>query len=174
MAHQHPGAGWVIGLPVLDWGLSVSGLVWPRLLHQTWYRELVGDVHQMYRWSVVGLLLLSLQRATRAELVGLAVGNIVVGERDGSRVEVEARPGSDGQTTYRVHLSGEFEYEVTPRDEFEKRLLILDLRRLRVPGQAHPNWGVVTQAALAQVFGVFQEHIVGGNGMGAKGSGRSC
>lgn len=159
LARLQPGLLALAGLPVVEWGLSVSGLVWPRLLRRQWYRELVDDVQQMYRWSILGLALLACRQALGAGLAGLVMGNLVVCERQGSRVELEARPGADGQTTYWVHLSGEFEYEVTPRDEFEKRLLILDLRRLRAPGQIHSRWGVVTQEALAQVFGVVQENI---------------
>ena len=49
--------------------------------------------------------------------------------------------------------------EVTPRDEFEKRLMILDLRQLRTPGRETSPWGLVRQEALAQVFGVTQEEI---------------
>jgi transposase-like protein len=56
-------------------------------------------------------------------------------------------------------LIGEFVYEVTPRDEFEKRLVILDLRRLRTPGHEGSPWGIVRQEDLAQVFDVFQERI---------------
>ena len=48
---------------------------------------------------------------------------------------------------------------MTPRDEFEKRLFILTLRRLRTPGREGSPWGIVRQEDLAQVFDVFQEHI---------------
>jgi transposase-like protein len=119
----------------------------------------VEDGYQLHRWSVVGLSVLAAQRWSQAGLGGLALGQVVTCERGGSRVELEAQVGPDGQTTYRVRLSGEFEYEVTPRDEFEKRLLILDLRRLRTPERVEHRWGLVTQEALVQVFGVFQEHI---------------
>jgi hypothetical protein len=84
---------------------------------------------------------------------------LVVCERDGSRVELEAVLGPEGRTIYRARLSGAFVIEGTPRDEFEKRLLILTLRQLRTPGREGSSWGIVRQEDLAQVFDVFQEHI---------------
>ena len=108
---------------------------------------------------MIGLGVLVVQRWLNVGLSGVVLGSLVVCERDESRVELESGPGPDGQTTYRVHLVGEFVYEVTPRDEFEKRLVILDLRRLRTPGRENSPWGIVRQEDLAQVFDVFQERI---------------
>jgi transposase-like protein len=150
--------GWLlVGLAVIDWGLSLAGIMWPGLLSRPWYRQMREDSHQMYRWSVMGLSALALQRGLAG--VSLVVGQMVTCEHGDSRVELEAHTRPDGQATYRVRLIGKFEYEVTPQDEFEKRALILDLRRLRTPDRAEHRWGIVTQEALAQVFGVFQEHI---------------
>jgi transposase-like protein len=159
VSRQSPGAWGLAGLPVLEWGLSVSGLLWPKLLRQAWYREGVQDVHQMYWWSVVGLLLLTVQHGGSASPMGLAVGCVVTCERDGSQVELEAVDGPAGLTTYRIRLVGTFEQEVTPRDDFEKRLLILELERLRTGGRGARGWGIVGQETLAEFFGVYQEHL---------------
>ena len=159
LAVHCPAAWHLIWLPLGDWVLGILGWMYPRLLVSQTYRDLRGWLHRAYAWSVIGLSLLVMQRGLHVGLSGVALGSLVVCECDGSRVELESRPGSEGQTTYRVHLIGEFVYEVTPRDEFEKRLVILDLRRLRTPGHEHSPWGIVRQEDLAQVFEVFQERI---------------
>jgi transposase-like protein len=146
-------------LPIADWVLGVIGWVWPQLLVKPTYQDVRGVLHRAYQGSVIGLGVLVVQRWRTVGLNGVVLSSLGVCERDESRVELESRPGPDGQTTYRVHLSGEFVYEVTPRDEFEKRLVILDLRRLRTPGRESSPWGIVRQEDVAQVFGVFQERI---------------
>lgn len=149
----------LLWLPVADWGLSLAGWLWPKLLLYPDYQNLRALIRCAYQWSVVGLCLVVAQRWLVLGPAGAVLGRVVVCERDGSRVELEALPGPQGQTTYRVRLMGEFTFEVTPRDAFEKRLLILDLRRLRTPGREHSAWGVVSQEDLASVFGVTQEEI---------------
>jgi len=159
LAVHCPAAWHLLWLPLGDWGLGVIGWMCPRLLVEPTFQDLRGRLHRVYQWSVIGLGLLVVQRGLHVALSGGVLGGLVVCEREGSRVELESRPGSDGQTAYRVHLIGEFVYEVTPRDEFEKRLLILDLRRLRTPGREGSPWGIVRQEDLAHVFEVFQERI---------------
>jgi len=159
LAVHCPAAWHLLWLPLGDWVLGVIGWMCPRLLVEPTYQDLRGRLHRAYQWSVIGLGLLVVQRWLHVALSGVVLGGLVVCERDGSRVELESRPGSDGQTAYRVHLIGEFVYEVTPRDEFEKRLVILDLRRLRTPGREGSPWGIVRQEDLAKVFDVFQERI---------------
>jgi hypothetical protein len=133
--------------------------VYPELLIQPTYQDLRGLLHRAYQGSVIGLGVLRVQRWLNVGLSGVVLGGLVVCERDESRVELESWPGPEGQTTYRVHLVGEFVYEVTPRDEFEKRWVILDLRRLRTPGCENSPWGIVRQEDLAKVLEVFQERI---------------
>jgi len=154
-----PAAWHLIWLPVGDWALGVIGCVCPRLPVSQTYQDLRELLHRAYQWSVIGLSVLAVHRWLNVGLRGVGLSSLVVCERDESRVELESGLGPDGQTTYRVHLSGEFVYEVTPRDEFEKRLVILDLRRLRTPGHEGSAWGIVRQEDLAKVFEVFQERI---------------
>ena len=156
-----PSVWHLLWLPMSEWALGVLGWMWPRLLVHPTYQDLRGLLHRAYQWSVLGLGVLVVQRWLNVGLssAALGVGSLVVCKCDESRVELESRSGSDGQTTYRVHLVGEFVYEVTPRDEFEKRLVILDLRRLRTPGRENSPWGIVRQEDLAKVFDVFQERI---------------
>jgi transposase-like protein len=149
----------LLWLPMTDWLLGVTGWVCPQLQGGPLYQDLRGGLHRAYRWSVLGLGLLMVQRGLKVDMSGMVLGGLAVCEREGSHVEIESRTGSDGHTTYHVRLVGEFVYEVTPRDEFEKRLVILDLRRLRTPGREDSSWGIVRQEDLAQVFDVFQEDI---------------
>ena len=148
-----------VWLPLVEWGLNVVGVMWPKTLLTPVYRCLVDSVRRAYQWSVVGLSVVVAQRWLALGPTGVALSSMVVCERDGSRVELEAVAGSAGSTTYRVRLTGAFAYEVTPRDEFEKRLLILDVRRWRTPQRVSRTWGLVKQEALAAVFGVTQEEI---------------
>jgi transposase-like protein len=154
-----PAAWHGLWLPVGDWALGVIGCLCPRLAVRPIYQDLRAMVHRAYQWSVLGLGLLTMHRWLKMGRCGVVLYSLVVCERVGSRVELERRVGPEGQTAYWVHLVGEFAYEVSPRDEFEKRLVILDLRRLRTPGHEDSPWGIVRQEDLAQVFDVFQEHI---------------
>jgi transposase-like protein len=154
-----PAAWHLLWLPVGDWALGVIGCLCPRLPVSPTYRDLRKLLHRAYQWSVMGLSVLAVRHWLNVGLRGVVLSSLVVCERDESRVELESRPEPDGTTTYRVHLVGEFVYEVTPRDEFEKRWVILDLRRLRTPGRENSPWGIVRQEDLAQVFDVFQERI---------------
>ena len=146
-------------LPLGDWAVGVVSWMWPGLRVKPLFQDLRDLLHWAYQWSVIGLGLLVVQRWLHLGWSGVVLSSLGVCQRDGSRVELEAGPGPEGQMTYRVHLVGEFVYQVTPRDEFEKRLVILDLRRLRTPGRENSPWGIVRQEDLAQVFDVFQERI---------------
>jgi len=160
LAAHSPAAWYWVWLPVVDWALGVMGWLNPGWLPTPRYQAMRRITYQAYQWSVVWLGVIVLRRGLSVGPVGLLMGSVgVVSERDGSRVELEAVRGPEGQMTYRVHLIGEFVYQVTPRDEFEKRLVILDLRRLRTPGRESSRWGIVRQEDLAAVFDVFQEHI---------------
>lgn len=146
-------------VPVADWLLALVGALWPQCGLNPWYQDGCVLVRRAYQLSVLGLGCLALERASQRKFLGVLGSAVIVGERDGSRVALEATVGADGRPTYHLHLTGEFVYTVTPRDEFEKRLVLLDLRRLRTPGRETSPWGVVTQEALATVFGVTQEEI---------------
>jgi transposase-like protein len=159
LAVECPGAWHLLWLPVGDWVLGVIGCMCVRQPVSQTYQDLRGLLHRAYQGSVLGLGALAVQRGLNMGSSSAVLGSLVVCQRDESRVELESRLGLDGTTTYRVHLVGEFVYEVTPRDEFEKRMVILDLRRLRTPGREESPWGIVRQEDLAQVFDVFQEHI---------------
>ena len=150
-----------VWLPVVDWGLGVVGWMHPAGLTCPGYQALRRSTHQAYQWSVAWLGVLAVRRWVTVGPAGMLLGAVVQCEWDDSRVELDSVPGPDGQTTYRARLSGKFVIEVTPRDEYEKRLMILELRHAsrRTPGREASSWGLVRQEALAPVFGVTQEEI---------------
>lgn len=159
LAADWPALQHLVWLPVADWGLNLLGWLWPQLFTYSWYRNLHALVHRAYQWSILGLGACVVQRGLNLGPTGLLLGRVVVCEREGSRVELERTANADGSTTYRVQLRGEFSFEATPQDSFAKRLLLLWLRLLRTPGREQSAWGIVTQEALAAVFGVKQEEI---------------
>jgi len=154
-----PAAWYWVWLPVVDWVLGVVGWLNPAWLTGSGYQALRRGTHQAYQWSVAWLGVLAVRRGVTVGPAGVLLGTVIQCQWDDSRVELESMPGPDGQTIYRARLSGEFVIEVTPRDEFEKRLMILELRQLRIPGRETSSWGLVRQEALAQVLGVTQEEI---------------
>jgi len=137
----------------------MGGWMHPAGLTGAGYQALRRSTHQAYQWSVAWLGVLAVRRWVTVGPAGMLWGAVVQCEWDDNRVELERVPGPDGQTTYGARLSGEFVIEVTPRDEYEKRLMILELRQLRTPGREASAWGLVRQEALAHVFGVTQEEI---------------
>ena len=159
LVDRGPAAWCLLGLPIAEWTLGVLGWIFPRWSVSLAYQDVRGGLHRAYQWSVIGLGLLMVQRWLTVELSGVVLGSLAVCERDGSRIELEAVPGPAEQTTYRAQLSGTFVIEVTPRDEFEKRLFILNLRQLRTPGREASTWGIVRQEDLAKIFQVTQEEI---------------
>jgi transposase-like protein len=154
-----PAAWYWVWLPVVDWVLGVVGWLNPAWLTCSGYQALRRSTHQAYQWSVAWLGVIAVRRGVTVGPAGVLLGTVIQCQWDDSRVELESMPGPDGQTIYRARLSGEFVIEVTPRDEFEKRLMILELRQLRTPGRETSSWGLVRQEALAQVLGVTQEEI---------------
>ena len=143
-------------LPLLD-GMLNGGLClgWRSRSYQAVQRGVRGA----YQISVWGLLLLTGLRFARGTWGMALLGTAVVCERDGSRVELEQQRTAADQPAYRVHLQGEFVLELRSPDPFAQRMFMLFLRQLRTPGREQSSWGIVRQEALAQVFGVKQEHI---------------
>jgi transposase-like protein len=154
-----PAAWYWVWLPVVDWVLGVVDWLNPAWRTCSGYQALRRSTHQAYQWSVAWLGVIAVRRGVTVGPAGVLLGTVIQCQWDDSRVELESMPGPDGQTIYRARLSGEFVIEVAPRDEFEKRLMILELRQLRTPGRETSAWGLVRQEALALVFGATQEEI---------------
>jgi transposase-like protein len=158
---EHQGWGWVSLLPWVVWLWKGLGVAWPDVGRQPWYGVLSRVWEEASRVALMGLAVVWLgqQLSTLGEggLPGLAVGGVSV-----PRVEVE----QDEEGVYHVRLRGEFEVHVDGQVEFYKRMLIIFLGHLEVPGEGRGSRRTrdgrtpfVRQEQLAKWFGVPQPHI---------------
>jgi transposase-like protein len=171
------GPGWVGMVPWVVWLWQSSGQLWPRLRHQP-------------EWQGIGWLLWQVQRGLMVGYLGLAVGRLfefhassfhwsglgrldegpgcwmvglgcAVCGQEGPWVEVVQENES-----YRGTICGHFSFQVDGDHPFRRRLLMLFLRMLEVPGQERASRRTrdgrrpfVRQQYLAQVFRIPQPDI---------------
>lgn len=95
----------------------------------------------------------------------LAASTVLV-RGGGSTVSLETKVDSEGNESYHAALSGEFELSVQASDGFRRRLLILFLRLLEVPGYERAGrltrdgrTPFVNGSALAEAYSVQQSKI---------------
>lgn len=126
---------WVCLLPWLAWLWKGMGLLWPGLGRQPLYAALGRLWERATAFAVVGLgLVWANQQAARSLGCGmgiLPVGMGLSGESPEASVEVEQ--GEAG--VYHVRLRGEFVLRVDGSVEVYKRLLVIFLGLLEVPGE---------------------------------------
>jgi len=111
-------------------------------------------LHRLYQLLVLALLIQTLSQllAPRSAPVTAASSALVVvawHSPPDEQAEVVIAPGDP--TGYQLTLRGTFQLSFDPRDLFERWLLILFLRALRLPGARR---SFLTQAQLAEAFGV--------------------
>jgi transposase-like protein len=164
---EHPEWEWVCLLPWVTWLWKGLGVVWPGLGRQPLYGVLGRVGEEASRVALVGLILLWLgqQLSALGEWVGhgVAVGGVGLGVVGGERgVEVE----QDEAGVYHVRLRGEFELHVNGEVAFYKRMLVIFLGQLEVPGESRASRRTrdgrtpyVRQEQLAAWFGVPQPNI---------------
>ena len=158
---------WVCILPWVAWGWKGLGVVQPNLGRQGWYR-LVGRM-----WDEAGraaLLWLAMrwihQHAPGEGQYGVSsvgIGSVVAAEgMDGAYIGVT----EDDTGMYHVRLSGTFELHVDGTVEFYKRVLVIFLGLLEVPGETRGSRRTrdgrtpfVRQERLGAWFEVPQPHI---------------
>jgi hypothetical protein len=126
---------WVWVVPWVAWLWKGAGVAWPRLGRQPVY-EGIGWVWE--RASGVALVGLGLTWANRRlpvvgawDIRALVIGGCIQGCASKSRVAIE----QDGGGVYHVQLSGTFEMHVNGNVEFYKRMLVIFLGLLEVPGE---------------------------------------
>ena len=111
-------------------------------------------LHRLYQLLVLALLIQILSQlwGPRSARMTTACGALVLvpgHSPPDEQAEVVIAPGDP--TGYQVTLRGTFQLSFDPRDLFERWLLILFLRALRLPGARR---SFLTQAQLAEAFGV--------------------
>jgi transposase-like protein len=149
---QCPWRWGLLSLPLVDALLCVLALYWPGVMKVRGYAYLVSAVHHLYLLTLSALLLSGLSRS-RGRGMALAVGGCVqVADGAWARGEVE----EDG--TCRLEMGGHFIIRYKPRNEFEKRVLLVLLRQVRTP-QSTPQRPFLRQEWLAEWFDTHQELI---------------
>ncbi len=156
---------WVCLLPWVAWLWKGIGIMWPLVGQQPLYVRLgwVWDRGTSIALIGLGLTWMREQAATgeQCRLGGVAVG-MCSRESEEPYVQVERDAGG----VYHVRLGGEFELRVDGKVEFYKRLLIVFLGLLEVPGEKRKSRRTrdgrtpfVRQEQLAECFEVQRPEI---------------
>ena len=172
---------WVVTIPWLVWGWQLLGMVWPGWRRQPEWQMGVWLGQQVERvvlvFGVTNLLTNQIPQATQwlrqyATVEGTSIlclgtlGCVLCGGKE-SRVKLGTAVDEQGEVShYAATLCGHFELVVGADDFFRRRLLILFLRLLDVPGQSRRSrrtgdgrTPTVRQQALATAYGVTQPEI---------------
>jgi transposase-like protein len=154
-------SGWVqrwprswllLSLPVVDGLLSTLPLYWPQMLQVRAYPYVVRGIHGLYCLTV-GISLLSGSSAQEKGSAAWAIGGCVqVADGAWAYGEIE----EDG--TWRLEIEGHIIIRWKPRDEFERRVLLMLFRQIRTP-QSTPKRPFLRQEWLAAWFKTYQEWI---------------
>jgi transposase-like protein len=126
---------WVCLLPWLAWLWKGLGVAWPALGRQPVYRRIGRGWEQASGVAMIGLGLVWAQEHLSTaweKRVGLGLAGLCCEERlVEPRVEVE----QEAEGMYHVRLRGTFEMHVNGEVEFYKRMLVIFLGLLDVPGE---------------------------------------
>ena len=142
----------VLSLPVVDALLSVLPLYWPCALKVRAYPYLVRGIHHLYRLALMALFSAGL--SSPRGVGGLWMMGGCVKMADGAW----ARGGIMEDGRWRLEMEGHFVLTYKPRSFFEKRILLVLMRRLRT-SQSTPGRPFLRQEWLAEWFGAHQELI---------------
>jgi len=91
----------------------------PEWLVKPGYQALPQNTCQADQWSGMWQGIIVIRRRLTVGATGVLLSSAVVGEGDGSRVELESVPGPGGLTLYRARLSGGLVIEVTKARQFD-------------------------------------------------------
>jgi len=164
------GPVWLVGLPWATWVWEMLGICWPWLREQAEWRTLRWLGRHLERLVLIWVLSWPLRAGLRMLLLGdlpamntpWMLGACVVCGSETPAVSVAA----DEDGGYTATLSGHFTLHVSGDAPFRKRLLILFLRLLEVPGQTRGSRRTrdgrtpfVRQQDLATAFGIPQPDI---------------
>ena len=155
---------WVCLLPWAAWLWKGVGIVWPSLGRQPTY---VCMGHVWERLSGIALAVLGMIWVSRhIPAGGVRVSTLSAGMCLSSIGEPYAQAEIDEQGICHVQLRGEFELHVDSTVAFYKRMVIIFLGLLEVPGEARPSrrtrdgrMPFVRQEQMAAWFGVTHPEI---------------
>ncbi len=127
---------WVCVMPWVVWLWKGVGVAWPKLGRQPMYRGLGRVWEESGRVTMIGLTLTWIGQQTEvmstSGMWGLSVGMVL---RSQETIEPSVTVEQDEEGMYHVQLRGEFEMHVDGQVEFYKRMLIVFLGLLEVPGE---------------------------------------
>jgi hypothetical protein len=171
----HEGTVWLAGLPWVVWAWQLLAVVRPRWGQvYLWARQgerllLVGGAGKALVWAVSGGALWLVEQLGSVPYSLLFVGLLGCVRCGGTASGVQLHTSRDEQgqaTHYRATLCGHFELAIGSDDFFRRRLLILFLRLLEVPGERRGSrrtregrTPAVRQQALAAAYQVTQPEI---------------
>ncbi len=150
---QHWSRSWLLlSLPLADALLSILPLYCPQVLKVRAYPFLVRAVHRLYGLTLGILLLIGLSAQGRGNAAWAIGGCAQAADGAWAYGEIE----EDG--TWRLEMEGHCILRWQPRDEFEKRILLVLFRQIRTP-QSTPKRSFLRQEWLAGWFRTHQELI---------------
>ena len=159
----HEAWEWVSLLPWVCWLWRGMGIACPRWRRSQVYRRVDGLLESANRVALYGLALWWVVEYLQSIRGGQCVSGLGLGcGVCGAQVEVS----EDEQGMCNIRLVGEFELHVDGTVPFYKRMLIIFLRQLEVPGETRGSRRTrdgrtpfVRQQQLARDLGVPQPHI---------------
>ena len=161
LGRSYPRSRLVLVGPVGAWLLTSLLWVEPRLATSRLYRaarRLVEALCQGTTWTLIAIAIRSRAPAHRPSPSPVPGRTLFIGGcvkfAEGTWVYGEIT--ADG--TWRLVLGGEYIFEYQPRNEFEKRVLLMMFRHFRTP-HSTPQRPLVRQEWLAEWFETYQEHI---------------
>ena len=150
---RHWPRSWLLlSLPLTDVLLSILPLYWPQVLKVRAYPFLVRGVHRLYCLTLGVLLVTGLSTSGKGS-AACAIGGCVR-RADGAW----ARGGIEEDGTWRLEMEGHIIIRWKPRNEFEKRVLLMLFRHIRTP-ESTPQRPFLRQEWLAEWFETYQEWI---------------
>jgi transposase-like protein/DNA-directed RNA polymerase subunit RPC12/RpoP len=149
---QRPWSWGLLSLPVVDACLSVLPLYWLGAVQRRGYRYIVSGVHYLYLLVLSALLVSELRFLTERRMALVVGGCVQVADGAWARGEVE----EDG--TWCLEMEGHLVFRWKPRNELEKRTLLVLFRQVRTP-QSTEKRPFLRQEWLAGWFGTHQELI---------------
>ena len=151
-SRRHPLAWSLLGLPVIDFILSVLSLRWPSLWQSAIYSRLVRWTHALYCLSLIVLFCETVLPGKEGYWTCFVGG--CMRSADGA----SARGGKEDDGTWRLEMKGHFIFTYKPRNSFEERILLILFRQFRTP-QSTPKRPFLRQEWLAEWYDTYQEWI---------------
>jgi len=149
---RRPRSWFLLSLPLTDGLLSILPLYCPQVLRVRAYPLLARGMHHLYGLTLGVLLVTGWSAPGRRDTVWAIGGCVRAADGAWACGDTE----EDG--TWRLEMEGHIIIRWKPRNEFEKRVLLMLFRQVRTP-QSTPKRSFLRQEWLAEWFETYQEWI---------------